>query len=65
MIGKGQIWLNDKRLDHLPAEHRHIDFVSVSITISHLTVAENLAGIPQKYNKPKDQTGFDARVGRE
>lgn len=53
MINKGQIWLNDKRLDLLPAEHRHIGFLFQSaLLFPHLTVAENLGfGIPQKYNK--------------
>ncbi len=53
MISKGQIWLNNKCLDNLPPEHRHIGFLFQSaLLFPHLTVAENLGfGIPQTYNK--------------
>lgn len=66
MNKQGEVWLNGERIDHLPAENRHIGFLFQSpLLFPHLTIAENLGfGIPPTYSRKERQNRISDALKR-
>lgn len=66
MNKQGEVWLNGERIDHLPAENRHIGFLFQSpLLFPHLTIAENLGfGIPPTYPRKERQNRISDALKR-